>query len=108
MTFATQSLLVLKDEIRQAQERLQQAGMNPGLPDGIAGQQTTTAIQQFQRVRGLPVTGWLDEATRQALGLQPAAPAPGSQAAAESLPHFVYQPKPEYPYRPGSRGGRAP
>ena len=94
MTFATQHLQALKDEIRQAQERLQKAGMNPGLPDGIPGQQTLTALQQFQRVRGLAVTGLLDEATRHALGLSPSAPVLGSQATAESLPRFVHQPKP--------------
>jgi TonB family protein len=104
MTFATQHLQALKDEIRQAQERLQQAGMNLGRPDGIPGQQTMTALQQFQRVRGLPVTGLLDEATRQALGLRPSAPTLGSQATVESLPHFVHQPKPGYPLQARQQG----
>jgi TonB family protein len=87
----------LRDEIRQTQERLQQAGMNPGPADGIAGQQTLAALQQFQRVRELPVTGLLDTATKQALGLASPPPSAPPQASAASALRFVLQTKPEYP-----------
>ena len=97
MELAPHHLQRLREEIRQAQEGLQHAGMNPGPADGIPGQQTLAALQQFQRTRGLPVTGLLDPATKQALGLQPLPPSAPSQAQAATVPRFVHQPKPEYP-----------
>jgi TonB family protein len=71
--------------------------MNPGPADGILGQQTMAALQQFQRAHGLPGTGLLDDVTKQALGLPPPPPATPPQALAASMPRFVHQPKPEYP-----------
>jgi TonB family protein len=91
MPLASRHLQVLQDEVRQVQERLHTAGFNPGPVDGTPGAQTTEALRQYQRSRGLPPTGGLDDATKHALGLQ-AAP-PGSEA----LPRFVEQLKPEYP-----------
>jgi len=55
--------------IRQAQRQLQEAGFGPGSLDGVMGQQTRIALQQYQAKRGLPKTGELDEATRKALGI---------------------------------------
>jgi TonB family protein len=104
MELAARHLQLLRDEIRQAQERLHQAKMNPGPADGIAGQQTMAALQQFQQARGLPVTGLLDDATKQALGLQPSPPSAPPQASAASPPRFVYQPKPEYPLQARQQG----
>jgi TonB family protein len=95
MTLAVQHLQVLRDEIRQVQERLHQAGLNPGPADGIAGPQTITALQQFQRTQGFPVTGVLDQATKQAPRLHASAASPSEAAAA--APRFVHQPKPDYP-----------
>jgi TonB family protein len=95
MALATQHLQVLRDEIQQVQERLHHAGLNPGPADGIPGQQTIAALQQFQKAQGLPVTGVLDHTTKHALGLQPFAASP--QDATVAAPRFVHQPKPEYP-----------
>jgi TonB family protein len=95
MALATQHLQVLRDEIRQVQERLHHAGLNPGPADGIAGAQTIAALQQFQKTQGVPVTGMLDQATKQALGLHSSAVSPQDTAAA--APRFVHQPKPDYP-----------
>jgi hypothetical protein len=53
--------------IGQAQDRLHAAGFDPGPLDGILGPRTREAIRRFQASRGLPGTGALDEATRQAL-----------------------------------------
>jgi TonB family protein len=94
MDLARQHLQVLRDEARQAQERLRSAGLNPGTADGVPGQQTVTALRQYQKAHGLPVTGLLDEATRNALGLPPE-PAVARHTA--EAPRFVSQPKPEYP-----------
>jgi TonB family protein len=93
MELAHQHLQVLRDEARQVQERLRLAGFNPGAADGVPGPQTVPALRQYQTAQGLPVTGLLDEATRQALGLL-------SEAAARQSgerPRFVYQPTPTYP-----------
>src|SRR3989442_14103359 len=94
MAIANQHLQVLRDEARQTQERLRAAGLNPGAADGVPGQQTVTALRQYQKAHGLPVTGLLDEATRNALGLRPE-PA-GARQAAET-PRLVSQPRPECP-----------
>jgi len=56
-------------QIRQAQELLKAAGFDPGPLDGKLGPKTQAALQQYQTSLGLPVTGELDEATREALGV---------------------------------------
>jgi hypothetical protein len=53
--------------VAQLQELLQSEGFNPGPIDGIFGSRTKTALRRYQVSQGLPVTGTLDEATRQAL-----------------------------------------
>jgi hypothetical protein len=53
--------------IGQVQERLKAAGFDPGPPDGWLGARTKEAIRRYQASQGLPVTGELDEATRQVL-----------------------------------------
>ena len=64
-------------EVRQAQERLKDAGFNPGPVDGQLGAQTKSAIKEYQRAHGLPQTGQLDEDTRELLMAQRTDPAPG-------------------------------
>jgi peptidoglycan hydrolase-like protein with peptidoglycan-binding domain len=54
-------------DVRQAQERLKEAGFNPGPADGLLGAQTKDAIKQYQKAHGLPQTGQLDEPTRELL-----------------------------------------
>src|SRR5438093_253299 len=95
MALANQHLQVLRDEARQTQERLSAAGLNPGAVDGVPGQQTVTALRQYQKAHGLPVTGLLDDATRKALGMLPE-PTAASRQAGEGL-RFTHQPTPEYP-----------
>jgi TonB family protein len=86
---------VLRDEARQTQERLRAVGLNPGAVDGVPGQQTVTALRQYQKAHGLSVTGLLDDATRQALGILPE-PAAVSRQTGEGL-RFTHQPTLEYP-----------
>ena len=95
MALATQHLQVVREEARQIQERLRAAGLNPGAVDGVPGQQTVTALRQYQKAHGLPVTGLLDDATRKALGFVPEQAAASPQAG-EGL-RFTHQPTPEYP-----------
>src|ERR671931_2052278 len=53
--------------IGQAQGRLQAAGFDPGPLDGVLGRRTKEALRRYQASQGLPATGVLDEAIRQAL-----------------------------------------
>ncbi len=54
-------------EVRVAQNRLHRLGYYNGPIDGIWGRETDGAVDRFQRFRGLPETGRLDEPTRIAL-----------------------------------------
>jgi peptidoglycan hydrolase-like protein with peptidoglycan-binding domain len=47
-------------EVREAQGRLRAMGFNPGPADGIVGPLTENAAKQYQRARGLEVTGSVD------------------------------------------------
>jgi peptidoglycan hydrolase-like protein with peptidoglycan-binding domain len=69
------------DTIRQAQSRLATLGFDPGTADGLMGPRTRAAIRAYQRQSALPVTGALDAATLQGLGVGTAA-APGTPPAA--------------------------
>lgn len=63
-------------QIRQAQERLNTAGFDPGPLDGRLGRQTTEALRQYQAAHGMPQTGSLDKATLEALGMEKAMSGP--------------------------------
>lgn len=58
-----------RDRLREAQQRLQQAGFDPGPADGLLGPRTTTALRQYQAQQGLPATGEPDPTTLAALGI---------------------------------------
>ena len=53
--------------IMQAQVVLDRLGLTPGVVDGKEGLSTANAISGFQEANGLPITGKLDEASKQAL-----------------------------------------
>ena len=48
--------------IEWAQTRLIAHGFNPGRPDGIWGRNTYNATVDFQKARGIPPTGTLNQA----------------------------------------------
>jgi len=52
------------------QEKLLQKGIDPGPLDGVAGILTGNAIRKFQEAENLPVTGRMDEAVLEKLGLK--------------------------------------
>ena len=52
--------LLVFAEVRELQRRLRAAGFDPGPLDGSAGPTTTNAARQYQRARGLAVTGEVD------------------------------------------------
>jgi peptidoglycan hydrolase-like protein with peptidoglycan-binding domain len=61
--------LLTRGDIHMAEARLKAFGYNPGPVDGIFTAQTQAAVRAFQARYGLPVSGWLDRATREELKL---------------------------------------
>jgi len=59
--------------VRAVQGRLKTLGLYGGTVDGVWGEGTQTAIQRFQRGRGLQVDGQLGPSTITAMGLAPEA-----------------------------------
>jgi N-acetylmuramoyl-L-alanine amidase len=57
--------------VRTIQERLRSLGFYTGGVDGVWGQSTQSAVQQFQQNRGLQPNGQLNAATVAAIGLPP-------------------------------------
>jgi TonB family protein len=101
---ASADLQVLRDEVRQMQQQLQQAGLQPGSADGMPGSKTIAALQTFQQREGLPVTGRFDGATKQHLGVRSISPSSESAATSELLSHFVHRPTPVYPLSARQQG----
>jgi len=60
-----------REQRRAAQQRLQEAGLDPGPLDGVLGPRTQAALRQYQATHTLPSTGVLDEATQRVLRLVP-------------------------------------
>jgi peptidoglycan hydrolase-like protein with peptidoglycan-binding domain len=61
--------LLTTGDIHIAQRRLRMLGFDPGPVDGIYTTQTQTAVRNFQARYGLPVSGLLDQPTREELKL---------------------------------------
>ncbi len=61
-----------REQIKQAQESLNDKGFNVGTADGVMGARTRAAVRQFQESEKLPVTGRLDVETAGRLGVGPA------------------------------------
>jgi peptidoglycan hydrolase-like protein with peptidoglycan-binding domain len=59
--------LLARDMIQQAQMHLTLAGLQPGRTDGVFDGQTADAVRQYQAAQGIPVSGLLDEPTRNAM-----------------------------------------
>lgn len=67
-----------RNEIKQAQQKLQSEGLYNGQIDGIDGHETQQALKQFQQKNSLHQTGQLDEQTAMKLGLNKAIEGSGS------------------------------
>ncbi len=59
-----------REFIRDVQNALSNAGYDPGEYDGHLGWRTREALRNFQRDQGLPVTGTIDRATAERLGIR--------------------------------------
>jgi peptidoglycan hydrolase-like protein with peptidoglycan-binding domain len=82
------------DAVKQLQTQLMAFGVFvPGGADGVFGPATKTAVSNFQRWNGLPVTGDVDAATASKLALgakpAPATPAPAAAPAATTGDAYV-------------------
>lgn len=66
---AQQPSIAVNETVKRAQQALAAAGYDPGAPDGKAGPRTAAAVRAFQKDKGIPVTGTVDTATLNALGL---------------------------------------
>jgi peptidoglycan hydrolase-like protein with peptidoglycan-binding domain len=89
-------------DVRQAQERLKEAGFNPGPTDGQLGAQTKEAIKEYQKAQGLPQTGQLDEPTRDLLMVQRPKDAPAEMQGPRGSTREETRPGESMP------GGRTP
>lgn len=58
------------DTVRRAQQALNAAGYNVGVPDGRSGTKTLAALKKFQANRNLAITGKFDEPTLSSLGIK--------------------------------------
>lgn len=58
-----------QDQVRRAQQALQDKGYNVGGVDGIMGPRTASALRQFQQAQGMSASGQLDSQSMGALGL---------------------------------------
>jgi peptidoglycan hydrolase-like protein with peptidoglycan-binding domain len=59
--------LLARDMIQQAQTHLQLAGFDPGRTDGVFDARTSEAVRSYQAAQGIPVSGLLDQPTRNAM-----------------------------------------
>ena len=55
--------------IRNLQQSLSDRGYDPGPIDGAVGGETATAVEAFQRHKGLPTGKYVDMDTTRALGI---------------------------------------
>lgn len=58
-----------KELVKQAQEKLSEAGHDVGGADGILGPKTQKGLKEFQQSKGLQPSGQLDQETLAALGV---------------------------------------
>ena len=74
--------------VYQAQKVLKERGYNPGALDGLGGKKTEAALRKFQQEKGLPVSGKLDEKTKEGLGIKESS---SSSISSKSSAYEAYQ-----------------
>lgn len=92
--------------IKEAQRLLAELTLYSGTVDGLSGPQTRKAVEDYQRLAGLPATGEVDDALLRVLGDQAVAPPhkPVSRPAAHTSAQPVSaQPVSAQPSAPASR-----
>jgi hypothetical protein len=71
---------ISKSDMRAVERALQAKGYKAGKADGIADSQTRSAIRAFQKDKGLPVTGMVDQKTADELGVKLSSKSSGSRS----------------------------
>lgn len=82
------------DTVRLVQQAMQRDGIGlAGGADGIYGNATSAAVAEFQKRRGLPITGQVDQATMNAISavIPPVAAAPAPVAAPAAQTEITIQ-----------------
>ena len=69
--FSSDTVFSISSAVYQAQKALKALAYDPGPIDGLWGNATKRAINRFQQNSRLPVTGRLDEGTKDKLGITP-------------------------------------
>jgi peptidoglycan hydrolase-like protein with peptidoglycan-binding domain len=85
-------------EVREMQGRLRAMGFNPGPVDGFVGPLTENAAQQYQRARGLEVTGAVDRNLLAQLRQETPPPPPRYAAKSYASNTAVAQRRPRSPF----------
>lgn len=75
-----------REQVRAVQQALKDKGYDPGDIDGAMGPKTRAALQDFQRKEGLNVTGRIDAATRETLGVGSATTASATRPGLKVTP----------------------
>jgi len=86
-----------QNEIRQAQQALEQKGFKVGKPDGKLGPETKQALSSFQKSQNLQQSGELDQQTLAALGInasETTGQGPTNQPANQPMPRGQGQSQP--------------
>ena len=77
--------------VEMVQQRLRSSGTYSGAVDGVWGPDSVAALQQFQSMHQLQVTGNLNQATTATLGLQPMALLSEQPASPATIPSDAQQ-----------------
>ena len=70
MVYQLTTPLMRGDKVRDIQQALEAAGFDPGGTDGVFGQQTQSAVIDFQNSKGLTADGSVGPKTAAALGIE--------------------------------------
>ena len=103
---ATPSPPTTSMSVREAQQRLVEAGFDPGPVDGLYGRRTRAGLEAFQRTTDIPVTGRIDLATIDALrnGV-PATPNSSTEADTTATVRDIQRALAAGPFDPGPVDG---
>ena len=100
---ATASVPAADPQVRTVQEILRDLKLYPGTIDGLAGPQTTKAIQAYQQLVGLEPSGKIDAALLRQLGAAGTAQQRSQPRSGEALPEAFVSADPDVPPLPRPR-----
>jgi peptidoglycan hydrolase-like protein with peptidoglycan-binding domain len=64
---SSETMRATPDQVKQIQAELKSQGLYKGRVDGEAGKQTMAALSSYQKSKGLPATGKIDQQTLDSL-----------------------------------------